>query len=189
MSDNSNHGEEETSHLLPTTKATNPQNNNESVPPIDLYDKNRLRKLKLRSIENLAIPIFYFMLGFGQKLPFVASRQYLRRVLKLSPANQGLILDVIVQIPWSLKLLYAFLSDTYPLCGKKRKPYLFIGIICCGLSWILLGSIRPPPKTTLTCVLMFLATFGLLMADVMADALVVEKVSLERNYKNISVSI
>ena len=80
----------------------------------------------------------------------------------------------------TVKLLYAFVSDTYPLCGRKRKPYLCIGIVSCCLSWCLLGSIRPPPTTTLTCVLMFFATFGLLMSDVMADALVVEKVALER---------
>ena len=125
------------------------------------------------------------MLGFGQKLPFVASRQYLRRVLKLSPANQGLILDVIVQIPWSLKLIYAFVSDTFPINGQRRKPYLFIGILTCALSWMILGGLRPPPTTSLTCLLMFLATFGLLMSDVMADALVVEKVALEAGSRRV----
>jgi hypothetical protein len=131
-------------------------------------------------LENIVIPIFYFALGFGQKVTFVASRQYLRRVLNLSPANQGLILDVIVQIPWSLKLFYAFASDTLPINGQRRKPYMFIGVTCCTLAWMLLGVIHPSPNTSLTCVLMFLATFGLLMSDVMADALVVEKVALEK---------
>ena len=51
---------------------------------------------------------------------------------------------------------------------------------CCTVAWVLLGVLHPSPNTSLTCVLMFLATFGLLMSDVMADALVVEKVALEK---------
>jgi hypothetical protein len=87
--------------------------------------------------------LIFISVTFGyskNKLPIVASRQYLRRVLKLSPANQGLILDVIVQIPWSLKLIYAFVSDTFPINGQRRKPYLFMGIISCALSWMMLGG-------------------------------------------------
>ena len=53
-------------------------------------EKERLRKLNMRLACNIAIPVFYFMLGFNLKLPFVASRQYLRRVLKASPANQAM---------------------------------------------------------------------------------------------------
>ena len=148
----------------------------------DLFSPDRLRRLRLSLRENLAIPFFFFMLGFGQKLPFVASRQYLRRVLQLSPANQGLVLDVIVQIPWSLKLLYAFFSDSCPIRGQRRKPYLFVGIFTCSVSWVVLGAWETPPGTVATCLLMFMATFGLLMSDVMADALVVEKVALERDF-------
>ena len=80
-------------------------------------------------IENIALPVFYFMLGFNLKLPFVAQRQYLRRVLKASPANQALVLNIIAQIPWQLKLFYAFLSDTVPIGGRRRKPYMIIGVI------------------------------------------------------------
>ena len=75
-------------------------------------EKERLRKLDVWRLENVALPVFYFMLGFNLKLPFVAQRQYLRRVLKASPANQALVLSVIAQIPWQLKLFYAFLSDS-----------------------------------------------------------------------------
>ena len=93
---------EETESLLPTiNKPTHPPidvkttDDPSSTPPLNWFNPERLSKLRLRSLDNLAIPMFYFMLGFGQKLPFVASRQYLRRVLHLSPANQGLILDVV----------------------------------------------------------------------------------------------
>ena len=104
---------EETESLLPTiNKPTHPPidvktTDDPSTPPLNWFNPERLSKLRLRSLDNLAIPMFYFMLGFGQKLPFVASRQYLRRVLHLSPANQGLILDVV---SFNNNLFFLFLN-------------------------------------------------------------------------------
>jgi hypothetical protein len=143
-------------------------------------EKERLRKLNMRLACNIAIPVFYFMLGFNLKLPFVASRQYLRRVLKASPANQAMVLDVIAQIPWQLKLFYAFASDSFPINGQRRKPMMIFGIIIFTISWVLLGLLRPAPSIGWTSVLLFLGCFGMIMTDVMADCLVVEKVALEK---------
>ena len=47
------------------------------------------------------------------------------------------------------------------------------------VSWILLGAIRPP-SIGWTSVLLFCGCFGMIMTDVMADTLVVEKVALEQ---------
>ena len=143
-------------------------------------EAERRRKLNMGRIENIALPVFYFMLGFNLKLPFVAQRQYLRRVLKASPANQALVLNIIAQIPWQLKLFYAFLSDTVPIGGRRRKPYMIIGVILFTIAWITLGLIRPAPKVGTTAFLLFAGTFGMIMTDVMADTIVVEKVALER---------
>ena len=108
---------EETESLLPTiNKPTHPPidvkttDDPSSTPPLNWFNPERLSKLRLRSLDNLAIPMFYFMLGFGQKLTFVASRQYLRRVLHLSPANQGLILDVV---SFNNNLFFLFLNLIY----------------------------------------------------------------------------
>ena len=45
---------------------------------------------------------------------------------------------------------------------------------------MLLGAIRPAPGIGWTSVLLFAGCFGMIMTDVMADTLVVEKVALER---------
>ena len=45
----------------------------------------------LCSLRNIAIPIFYFLLGFLLKFPYVAVRQYLRLDLEESPAIQTLV--------------------------------------------------------------------------------------------------
>lgn len=172
----------------PMLKKRNDNNNNGmdideaeiASPEGGAKEKERLRKLDVWRLENVALPVFYFMLGFNLKLPFVAQRQYLRRVLKASPANQALVLSVIAQIPWQLKLFYAFLSDSVPIQGQRRRPYMFIGVIIFTISWMLLGAIRPAPGIGWTSVLLFAGCFGMIMTDVMADTLVVEKVALER---------
>ena len=107
----------------PMLKKRNDNNNNGmdideaeiASPEGGAKEKERLRRLDVWRLENVALPVFYFMLGFNLKLPFVAQRQYLRRILKASPANQALVLSVIAQIPWQLKLFYAFLSDSVPI--------------------------------------------------------------------------
>ena len=66
-----------------------------------------------------------------------------------------------------------------PFNGQRRKPMMILGIIIFTISWVLLGAIHPAPQIGWTSVLLFLGCFGMIMTDVMADCLVVEKVALE----------
>jgi len=34
----------------------------------------------------------------------------------------------VVMVFWSYKILFGFLSDCFPICGYKRKPYITIGV-------------------------------------------------------------
>ena len=36
----------------------------------------------------------------------------------------------IAHIPWMIKPLYGFVTDMFPIMGRRRRPYLII----CGLS-------------------------------------------------------
>ena len=157
-----------------------------SIPILQKAFSTRREKqnkyLKLREIEanlfskqNIAIPLFYLLVGFNTKFPSVALRQYLRNGLKASPADQTLVTTVVMGLPWNIKVLFAFLSDSYPIFGYRRKPYILIGIIICAVSWILFG-VLPQPNILLSAGLIFLATLGLIVSDVMIDSMVVEKV-------------
>ena len=122
--------------------------------------------------DRVLIPVFYILLGFCISFPFVAQRQFLRNTLHMNPAGQGAVLGVLIQFPWFVKLLFAFLSDSVPICGLRRKPYCIIGIFMCGGAWVLLGAL-PRKSTVLFCALSATATLGLVVADVMVDTLVV----------------
>ena len=133
-----------------------------------LYEENT----NIWKRERVLIPMFYLLLGFCISFPFVAQRQYLRNALHMNPGGQGAVLGVLIQFPWFVKLLFAFISDSAPVCGLRRKPYCIVGVLLCGISWILLGLV-PQNSTVLFCTLSALATLGLVVADVMVDTLVV----------------
>ena len=56
------------------------------------------------------------------------------------PEEQNTI-NVLMTIPWSFKLLYGFLSDTYKLFGYRRKSYLLLGYIMYAASMSVLSFI------------------------------------------------
>ena len=131
---------------------------------------------------NVAIPIFYAMLGFLLKFPYIPLRYYLREELNATPSQQAIVYAVVLGMPWNFKMVYGFISDTCPIRGRKRKPYMFGGAILCSCSWLLFG-ILPAPQMGLMCLLLFTAILGMIFADVMADALVVERMKGEQSDK------
>ena len=141
--------------------------------------KAPFREGALFSKENMAIPVYYAMLGFMRKFIYVALRIYLRDTLSASPSQQAIVYAVVIGMPWNLKAFMGFVSDSFPICGLRRKPYMLMGMAVCSLSWILFG-ILPSPSLVASCSLIFFAVFGLIFADVMADALVVEIVRCEK---------
>ena len=90
----------------------------------------QLQGLLTCRLSNAAIQVFYFMLGIALKFPYVAQRQYLRRVLRPLPASQGFIIGAVAQILWNLELFYVF----YVTCGLllalvQRLPKCFISYL------------------------------------------------------------
>jgi hypothetical protein len=130
------------------------------------------------------VPVFYVVLGFCISFPYVAQRQYLRHVLRLTPSVQGAVLGVVVQFPWFVKICFAFLSDSVPIAGLRRKPYCIIGVALCGAAWLALGLCRSQHPLVF-CALSTLATLGLVLADVMVDAVVV---FIVREYESLRTS-
>ena len=106
--------------------------------------------------------------------------------------------QAIIDMAWSFKILFALISDSFPVFGCRRKPYMAFGwliaSICLGvIAW----SMPLPPayycmgsdgkyNTSAVCnedaskdgasyaALMALATCGYMLADVCGDALTVQ---------------
>jgi hypothetical protein len=72
-------------------------------------------------------------------MPGVALRQFVQQDVLASPASQAVIFSVVATLPWNLKFFAAFLSDTFPICGRRRLPYMVMGLLGQALCWSLLA--------------------------------------------------
>lgn len=52
---------------------------------------------------------------------------------------------VTLSLPWSFKFAAGLLSDTCPIRGRRRKPYMAIGWALCALALLNLAGTRIPP--------------------------------------------
>jgi MFS family permease len=154
------------------------------------------RQVQLLRLENLAVPICYLVVGIIQGLSGPLMNVY---PLDLGATEAAQVtLSVIVQFPGTIKIAYGFLSDSIPILGARRKPYMWMGWIVVVCTMVLLLSTTdlsmeyddrdgfhtpiPPvgaPSIEFLSAVFFLLGLGLWLADVMGDSLVAEKVRLE----------
>ena len=59
--------------------------------------------------------------------------------LKLQPYELSRI-SSLTFIPWIIKPVYGIISDSFPILGYRRKPYLFIFGITSILCWLSMGT-------------------------------------------------
>ncbi|TDH67262.1 hypothetical protein CCR75_002426 [Bremia lactucae] len=111
---------------------------------------------------------------------------------------------VLVQIPWCYKMFFGVISDCFPILGYRRRPYMVLGwVFCIAILLIMAAMTTPDPyygdstmhrineidwteaqinsinfhapsSASKYVVPMMLASFGYLMCEVAADAMVVE---------------
>lgn len=156
------------------------------------------------SLPNLAIFMSYFCIGVALQLLRTPLIVYFIEDLGATPAEVNvlftgtytwetvlagfvththththadgafLFLPTVMAVPWCFKVIYGFLSDCLPIHGSRRKPYFVTGWIIYIVSNLVL-MITPIPSIQLTILLVFLQTVGYMLADVMTDALIVER--------------
>ena len=85
--------------------------------------------------ENLAIIMAYFSVGLVSSFLATPMNIYLVNVLNAEPQMQNTI-GILQTLPWSLKLVFGFLSDTVPIFGLHRKPYLAIGAMLYSFAYM-----------------------------------------------------
>lgn len=122
-------------------------------------------------MKHVPLLSFYLLLGFCFQFPSVAMRYWMMEDVKVSPAQMSAIFGVVA-IPWCLKPIYGFISDSYPLFGLRRRPYMIIMSYLSCAMWIVLPFV--PHDEFLITLVMTLSSAGLCFTDVMADSLLVE---------------
>jgi BT1 family len=125
------------------------------------------------SLPNLAIPMSYFCIGVALQLLRTPLIVYFIEDLNATAAEVN-VLFTVMAVPWCFKVIYGFLSDCVPISGLRRKPYFMTGWLVYIASNLIL-MITPIPSIQLCILLVFAQTAGYMLADVMTDALIVER--------------
>lgn len=130
---------------------------------------------ELRSIEwtsgLIAVLAVYFVFG-AVGLARLAVSFYLKDHLGLTPAEVSSLLG-IAMIPWTIKPLYGWLSDTYPIQGFRRRPYLCLAGGLGVLGWVGMATWAESLVQVVICLL--ICSVASALGDVVADSWIVEQ--------------
>jgi len=121
-----------------------------------------------RDIAVIAGLVYFVQGALG--ISGIALPLYLR-ALKWSVSDITTI-SSLAAIPWVLKILYGLLSDSLPIGGFRRKPYLIICSIISVLGWFALVLL--PTEKAMVLIALLLANLGFAATDVITDGLIVE---------------
>lgn len=128
--------------------------------------------------EILAIMTIYFVEG-ALGLARLAQTFLLKDELQLGPAEMSALSGILV-LPWTIKPLYGFLSDGFPIFGYRRRSYLILAGMLGSLSYFLLGSnfmgvfgVGNLYQATIASLLISSACVA--FSDVVADGIVVQQ--------------
>ncbi|GBF96737.1 folate-biopterin transporter chloroplastic [Raphidocelis subcapitata] len=118
--------------------------------------------------ELCAIALVYFVQGI-LGLSRLALSFYFKDDLKVDPA-QVAVLTGIAGIPWMIKPLYGFISDSVPLFGYRRRSYLVICGFLGAASWTALATAVDTPTGAVAA--MVAGALSTAASDVVVDSIV-----------------
>eukprot|EP00884_Botryococcus_braunii_P023184 jgi/Botrbrau1/954/Bobra.114_1s0001.3 len=125
-----------------------------------------------QSPELWAIAIAYYVQGVKTEMAVTAERFLMKDDLGLSAAQSG-VWRSIAHVPWMVKPLYGFITDTFPIRGERRRPYMFACGLAGAVAFGFLGGVPLGPYTAL--LLMTVSELSIAFIDVTVDGVVVER--------------
>lgn len=124
-----------------------------------------------KDLTSVLIPFVYFIAG-ATSLAGVAGMFYYKDDLGLSVVQTQVLAGLAI-IPWSIKPIYGFLSDSVPIFSMRRRPYLFLAGILGSAGYFSLATWVWNFWGAVACALVSQAGFAL--ADVIVDGIVAER--------------
>ncbi len=143
----------------------------------DGKSKGDVRPLQNATVQRQlnCIRGMWLLIGFSNAFPSLGLAFYMIRVLKAPPSIQAII-GVLSSFAWNLKVVVAFISDSVPIFGYRRVPYLYIGLIAYSIAFLTISLF--PPSISVTATALFLSSLGAMTSGVMCDTLVVENMRM-----------
>ncbi|WP_008315120.1 folate/biopterin family MFS transporter [Leptolyngbya sp. PCC 6406] len=142
---------------------------------IQRFFQNRVLFGQPLTLELTAILLVYFVQGV-LGLARLAVSFFLKDDLGLSPAEVA-ALTGIATAPWTIKPLFGFMSDGFPIFGYRRRPYLVLSGLLGAASWVAMATVVQTGWAAI--VALTLGSLSVAVSDVIVDSLVVERARRE----------
>lgn len=126
----------------------------------------------LYAFPNWSLASHYFNTGVALNLLSTPVTFYLVETLNASSAVTNTYL-ALTYLPWCLKVFFGVRSDLVPWLGMHRRSYYAGGWVIFFLSNVALAVLNRPGIAS-TLLLSFVMVMGCLLADTVADAIVLE---------------
>ena len=139
-----------------------------------------IRAMRLRYLPLLMIYYAYGALG----LVGIAEAFWIKEALTFTPAELAAI-AVWLTLPWTIKMVFGQLANSVPILGSQRRAYVFIGASMVASGIVILagaagGWITFASNNALYVTAQLLIVVGVVLQDVIADAMTTEVVDRER---------
>jgi MFS family permease len=125
-----------------------------------------------RNSTQYAIFFYYIWHGVSEELPVTALYLVLKEHFHLMPYQYSYIKS-LNWIPWTLKPLFGYISDRYPIFGMRRCPYLAFGVVLGLFGWMLLASPWIEERW-LYLTVMIVNSIATVMSETAVDSLIAE---------------
>ncbi|KAD6454411.1 hypothetical protein R6Q59_016148 [Mikania micrantha] len=156
----------------PFVSSRNRNGTSKSVPQRNKYSISSISCFGVElTPDNIAISMVYFVQGV-LGLARLAVSFYFKDDLHLDPAETAVITGFSA-LPWLIKPLYGFISDSVPLFGYRRRSYLVLSGLLGALSWSLMTTFVSDKYGAAFCIL--LGSLSVAFSDVVVDSMVVER--------------
>lgn len=124
-------------------------------------------------LELVAIVLVYLSQG-ALGLPRLALSYFAKDSLHLSAAAASLF-TTAGYLPWLVKPLYGFVSDTLPIFGSRRRSYLVLCGALGAVSWLGLSALPEDVGVAPAAALLVLTSLSAAVSDVVVDSIVVAR--------------
>jgi len=127
----------------------------------------------------LSLLFSYFTIGFCTVFPGLAASYIMVNTLDFS-ASDVASTGLLCSIPWCLKPLWAYISDTFSCCGYRRRPYVCLFSLLTAVFLVATPQSASPGRERDFVGLLALTSFCLCFVDVAVDGSVMVLVSGEK---------
>ncbi|GJP41339.1 hypothetical protein CLOM_g999 [Closterium sp. NIES-68] len=118
--------------------------------------------------------------GYASSLTDLSLSYYWKDVQHLQPAAAQFYMS-FVGIPWDVKPLYGMITDTFPILGFQRWPYIALSGIIGTVAWWALGGLPALVPALATCLLVTQSLFCA-VPDVVVDGMLAQEIRQKPTY-------